>query len=90
MVNKNLNMDNNSHFNKIFWFIIFSFVYLTAVTFIQIPKENQQTVNIVTGAILGTVLTSGIGFLLGGSPNQAQNQPKKPITPDNLESVDKQ
>lgn len=79
---------NNPHFDKIYWFIIlitvFSFAYITAVTFFVVPKENQQTVNIVTGTILGTIITAGISYLLVGSPTLGSS--KKSVIPENSDT----
>jgi len=67
---------DNPHFDKIYWFImvttIISFAYIGAVTFLAIPKENQHIVDTVTGFLLGTVIGSAIGYLLGGNPTASR------------------
>ena len=63
---------NNPHFPAIYRFIFFTtilvFIYCAAVTFLEVPKENTRVVDTITGFLLGTVLASGIGYLLGGNP----------------------
>lgn len=73
---------NNPHFKPIFYYIvfttIFAFGYITAVTFLTVPKENQRTVDTVTGFLLGSVVMAGVGYLLGGNPASASKNPLFP------------
>lgn len=66
---------DNPHFKQILAYIfftsLFSFCYIWAVTFYIVPKENQHIVDIVIGFLLGTVVGSGIGYLMGGNPVKA-------------------
>ena len=62
---------------RIFWFVVYItttvFAYIFAVTFLHIPKENMRFVDIAFGFLLGTVMGSGIGYLLGGSPEKKKD-----------------
>lgn len=62
----------NPHY--IFWFVVylttFVFTYIALVTFLHVPKENQRFVDTAFGVLLGTVLTGGIAYLIGGSPSK--------------------
>lgn len=73
---------DNIHPDKIFWFIvgitIFVFLYVVAITFIRIPKENVRFVDVAIGFLLGTVLSSGIGYLLVSSPGKKKEEDKQP------------
>ena len=63
---------DNPHFNKIFWYIVFTtgmvFLYCVAVSFFPIPTQNTRVVDTITGFLLGTILSAGVGYLLGGNP----------------------
>src|SRR5688572_28755590 len=64
---------DEGHFNKIFWYIVVTtllvFGYLCAITFIVIPKENVRFADTILGFLLGTLLSGGAAYLLGGSPS---------------------
>lgn len=81
---------NNPHFKEIFWFIVLTtflvMAYCTAVSFYNVPKENMRVVDTITGFLLGTVLASGIGYLLGGNPAAAPHSPVNKI--ENVEQLD--
>ncbi len=61
-----------------------SFGYLTAVTFIDIPKENIQTANMITGAVLSIVLAKVFSYWFGTSNSSA----KKDAVIANKKSLD--
>ncbi len=67
----------NPHY--VFWFVVylttFVFVYIILVTFMHVPKENQRFVDTAFGVLLGTVLTGGISYLIGGSPGKRKDIP---------------
>lgn len=71
---------NNPHFPAIYRFIFFTtilvFIYCAAVTFVEVPEKNTRVVDTITGFLLGTVLASGIGYLLGGNPVASHSQNK--------------
>lgn len=64
-------MDNNSHFEKIFWFVVSSvamvMIYIFAITFFPIPKENVRFADTALSFLMGTVVGNGIGYFLGGN-----------------------
>lgn len=65
-------MENNPHFNKIFWFIVglsgFVLLYTLLITFCHIPKENIRFADTSQGFLLGSALSAGIAYLIGGTP----------------------
>jgi len=66
--------------NRTFLFIVgscsFVFLYITAITFIPIPKNNIRFVDISLSFLMGTVLGSGFGYLLGGSADKTKKDEK--------------
>lgn len=80
---------NNPHFGKIFWYImtttLISFGYLVMVTLKAIPEKNQHTVDFAVGFLLGTVISSGAGYLLGGNPNTPTK--KTSVLPEDSETT---
>lgn len=44
-----------------------SFVYMFAITFLHIPKENMNNANIILGFLLGTTLAAIVSFYFGAS-----------------------
>lgn len=76
---------DNPHFNKIFWYIVFTtalvFGYCVAVSFYPIPSQNTRVVDTITGFLLGTILSAGVGYLLGGNPviNRKTNADNTPV-----------
>jgi prolipoprotein diacylglyceryltransferase len=67
---------NNPHFDKIYWYIIMitvlSFAYIFYFSLVVVPDKNQHTVDFVVAFLLGTLVGSGVGYLLGGNPAQAK------------------
>lgn len=76
---------DNPHFDKVFWYIIFitsvGLAYAGYASFFWFPPQNKDIVNFVLGFMLGTLVTAGVGYLLGGNPVVT----KKPIVPENTE-----
>lgn len=72
---------NSEHFNKIFWYItgmsIIVLGYIVAITFFEIPKENVRFADTSQGFLLGSLLGSGVSYLLGGSPALPTTQKKQ-------------
>lgn len=70
---------NDPHFSKIFWYIsassFFVFLYIAAITFLPIPKDNQRFADTILGFLLGTVLAGGAGYLVGGTPQSIKKSP---------------
>jgi hypothetical protein len=54
------------YYFAIFW-SVFAVVYLTGITFIEIPKENVRFADTTVGFLLGTVVATLIGFFYGNS-----------------------
>ncbi len=74
----------DQHFSKIFWYVcILSFTvmaYIFCVTFLKIDKENIRFVDTALGFLLGTGLSSGINYLIGGNPkdlNKVKEEPEE-------------
>jgi hypothetical protein len=74
-------------FILIFWFCVFStlagLLLLTAIIFVPIPPQNQQTANVALGFLTGTLITGAIGYLLGGNPSAKKPDSQVPVTGDN-------
>lgn len=72
------------HPDKIFWFVValvsFGCGYILLTTFLHIPKENIRFADTYQGFILGTLLTTAIGYLLVGSPGKKGDLPNVPGT----------
>lgn len=51
---------------------VFSMIFLLCVSFLQIPKDNINTVNTVLGFILGTAIASMFSFLMGTTNRSKQ------------------
>ena len=58
------------YYFAIFW-SVFAVVYLTGITFIEIPKENVRFADTTVGFLLGTVVATLIGFFYGNSIKKA-------------------
>lgn len=84
---------NNPHFREIYFFclLVFTsgFLYIIAVTFLAIPKENQRIVDTATGFVLGSMIMSAIGYLLGGNPTGAKSAQNQIANVENLDSMSK-
>lgn len=90
---------NNPHFKDLYWFCVLvvglGFGYVIAVTFLTIPEKNQRTVDTVVGFCLGSMVMSGVGFLLGGNPTAAKktdniSTDKMNVEADNVEVKNQQ
>lgn len=64
------------NFDKIYWYVAGSslvvLLYVVAITFFPIPKENQRFVDIALAFLLGFI-SANSSYLTGGTPTQ----PKK-------------
>lgn len=56
-----------------------SLIYMTAITFCTVPKENINNANIILGFLLGTALAAIISFYFGASEESTTGE-----TPDEL------
>jgi hypothetical protein len=84
---------NNPHFDKLYWFCVLVFItgfsYIVSITFLAIPKENQRIVDTATGFVLGSMIMSAIGYLLGGNPTGAKSAQNQIANVENLDSMSK-
>lgn len=59
------------HFDKTYWFItgtsLMVLLYVVAITFLPIPKENQRFVDIALAFLLGFI-SANASYLTGGNP----------------------
>jgi uncharacterized membrane protein len=75
-INKNC-LFKITHILAIYW-SLFSSVYIAAITFLPIPKENVRFADTILGFILGTVIATIIGYYMGSKHNhkeESQNAP---------------
>lgn len=49
------------------FFSVVSFAYIMLITFCEIPKDNINNSNIILGFLLGTTLSTIIGYYFGDS-----------------------
>ena len=54
------------YYFAIFW-SVFAIVYLTGITFVEIPKENIRFADTIVGFLLGTIIATMFGFFYGNS-----------------------
>lgn len=68
---ENLKQDDKFSKRFVYYFAIFwstfSVVYLTGITFAEIPKENIRFADTIVGFLLGTIVATLIGFFYGNS-----------------------
>jgi hypothetical protein len=63
-----------------FWSLFFC-IYITAITFLNIPKENVRYVDSLIGFLAGTIIATIINFWMGASIKQEPEKPKSPPPP---------
>ena len=58
------------------FFSLASFLYMAAITFFHVPKENMNNANVILGFLLGTALAAILGFYFGASegPDTEKNE----------------
>ena len=59
--------------------VVAGMAFVFAVTFMVVPKDNQQYASTALGFILGTLLAAPIGFFYGASKSQPPAAPA-PLT----------
>lgn len=68
---ENLKQDDKFSKRFVYYFAIFwstfSVIYLTGITFVEIPKENIRFADTIVGFLLGTIVATLIGFFYGNS-----------------------
>lgn len=76
-----MDQNSNTRFINTYVAITTSFVllYICAITFIPIPKDNVRFVDVSLGFLLGTVLTAGVSYYLGGSDKE-KHKPTAGVT----------
>ena len=61
-------MEKHAFRKKLATFLsVVSFLYLFAITFLDIPAENKDNVNIILGFLLGTAISTILGYCFGDS-----------------------
>lgn len=72
-----------------YWYIvgtsIFTFIYIMMVTFHHIDKEQQRFADMALGILVGTILTGGMSYLIGGSA--LPHDPKSPTNKNKMAQV---
>lgn len=75
---------SKERFDKNFWYIVGTtgvvFVYIFCITFCNIPKKSIRYVDITLSFLFGSVLSAGLGYLLGGTAKKDEKQPTTPGT----------
>ena len=68
---ENLKQDDKFSKRFVYYFAIFwsafAVIYLTGITFAEIPKENIRFADTIVGFLLGTIVATLIGFFYGNS-----------------------
>jgi succinate-acetate transporter protein len=54
--------------------VFLSFSFLFALLFVEIPKENENMINIVAGAVLVSGLAQIVGFYFGSSKSEQDSK----------------
>ena len=57
--------------------VLFSFLYFFCITFAPIPESSTRIADTITGFLIGTVITTIIGFYFGSSdisPTKGQKE----------------
>jgi len=54
------------------YLLTFSFIYISGVTFFEVPAANKDIVNLITGTIIGYCLNGVVGFFFGSSHGSMQ------------------
>lgn len=49
------------------FFSLASFIYMALITFCEVPEANINSANIILGFLIGTALSTIIGFYFGAS-----------------------
>ena len=47
--------------------LLFTFVYISLITFLKVPEENQRYADTILGFLAGTLITTIINFYFGSS-----------------------
>lgn len=68
---ENLKQDDKFSKRFVYYFAIFwsafAVIYLTGITFAEIPKENIRFADTIVGFLLGTIIATMFGFFYGNS-----------------------
>lgn len=76
---------NNPHFRELFWFCVFTeflgILFMAALVWLPVPKENQSMANIALGFDTATLLAVPLGYLLGGNPTSSVKRSGTSILP---------
>ena len=67
----------------------FAILYISAVTFIEVPITNNRVVDQVLGFVMGTIVATGLNYWIGNSAEQdtkRENQDDKSVKSTESES----
>ena len=70
----------------------FAILYISAVTFIEVPITNNRVVDQVLGFVMGTIVATGLNYWIGNSAEQDtkrenQNESVKSTESESNESI---
>ena len=60
------------------FFALAAFIYMTAITFCEVPEANVNNANIILGFLISTALSTLIGFYFGASESEEEEIQEKP------------
>jgi len=73
------NQLSENHFDKIYWFIVgvcaAVLLFIVAVVFLHIPKENQRNADTAIAYLFG-LMSGCAAYLVGSSPTAKKPEPK--------------
>ncbi len=83
---------NNPHFRELFWFAVsiefLGLLFLAALIWAPVPKENQTMATATFGFLTATVIAVPLSYLLGGNPAQAKAKDMKVEGDNNVVGTD--
>lgn len=63
-----------------------SFYYFFAITFNKVPEDNVQNSNLILGFLIGSAISTFLGYYFGTSQSTNKNGP--PLTPVDQAAID--
>jgi hypothetical protein len=76
-----------THVLALYWSLVSS-TFLFGVTFFDLPDENVRFADTILGFLLGTIISTIIGYYMGSKhdPNESFN---KDVTPEQLQTPER-